>query len=226
MNLSPDDTIVGHLWLLKINLTILTTWGILLFLTISAYLLTRKLVPDIHISQWQGFIEMLVLGIKKQIEEIGIRRVEPYVGFLGSLFIFLAASTLFSIIPSYRAPTSSLSTTTALALCVFLSVLGFGIAKKGFLEYFKDYLKPTVLMLPFNIISEFSRTFALAIRLFGNMMSGELLVSILVTLTPLLFPMIMNALGLLIGMVQAYIFTILATVYIAAAIQIQGETDG
>ena len=114
-------------------------------------------------------------------------------------------------------PTGSLSTTAALAICVFVAVPVFGIAERGLRGYLDSYLKPTVIMLPFNIISEISRTLALAIRLFGNMMSGTMILAILLIIAPLVFPIVMSALHLLIGMVQAYIFSVLATVYIAAA---------
>ena len=144
-------------------------------------------------------------------------------GFLGTLFLFIAVSNLCVIIPGYEPPTGSLSTTTALALSVFVAVLLFGIEEQGLVGYLKSYLEPTFLMLPFNIISEISRTFALAIRLFGNIMSGTMIVGILLTITPLIFPDFMNLLGLLTGMVQAYIFSILATVYIAAATRTREE---
>jgi F-type H+-transporting ATPase subunit a len=129
----------------------------------------------------------------------------------------VAAANLGTLIPGFEPPTSSLSTTAALAACVFIAVPWFGIRNQGLGGYLKTYTEPTLLMLPFNIISELSRTLALAVRLFGNMMSGGLIVAILISITPLLFPIVMTALGLLTGMVQAYIFTILAAVYIAAA---------
>ena len=148
---------------------------------------------------------------------MGLRRPRKYLGFLGTLFLFVATASLFTIVPGYEPPTGSLSTTAALAICVFVAVPLFGIAESGLGEYLGDYLKPTVIMLPFNIISELSRTLALAVRLFGNMMSGTMILAILLTITPYLFPIAMSVLGLLTGMVQAYIFSILATVYIAAA---------
>jgi F-type H+-transporting ATPase subunit a len=126
-------------------------------------------------------------------------------------------ANLFTVVPCYETPTGSLSTTTALALCVFVAVPVFGIGQLGWRSYLKSYLQPTMIMLPFNIISELSRTLALAVRLFGNMMSGTMILGILLTITPFIFPVAMSALGLLTGMVQAYIFSILATVYIAAA---------
>jgi F-type H+-transporting ATPase subunit a len=115
------------------------------------------------------------------------------------------------------APTGSLSTTTALAICVFVAVPLYGIAYEGPLNYLKHYIKPTWLMLPFNIIGEISRTIALAVRLYGNIMSGTVIVAILLSLTPYLFPVVMQLLGLLTGMIQAYIFAVLAMVYIASA---------
>jgi F-type H+-transporting ATPase subunit a len=140
-----------------------------------------------------------------------------YLGFIGTLFLFLTTVNLLTILPFYDPPTGSLSTTTALALCVFVAVPLYGIKSQGLGGYLKSYLKPTFIMLPFNIIGELSRTLALAVRLFGNMMSGSMVVAILLTITPLFFPVVMNLLGLLTGMVQAYIFTILAAVFIAAA---------
>lgn len=217
MNLSPDDTIFWQYGFITINATIVWTWVLMLILVLTARLITRKLSKDIHISRWQCMLEMLVTGIIQQIESIGLQQPQKYIGFLGTLFLFIAISNFCIIFPGYEPPTGSLSTTTALALCVFFAVPFFGIQKAGVSGYFHSFLQPTFIMLPFNIISEVSRTLALAVRLFGNMMSGGLIVSILLSITPFLFPIVMNALGLLTGMVQAYIFSILATVYITAA---------
>lgn len=217
MHLSGDDQILWQYGFVKLNVTILTTWLLMLVLTVGAMLITRRLVIDARISRWQSVLEIIVLGIKKQIEEVGLREADKYIGFIGTLFLFTATANLFTVVPGYEPPTGSLSTTTALALCVFVAVPLYGIAERGVGGYLLTYLKPTVIMLPFNIISELSRTLALAIRLFGNMMSGAMILAILLTITPFLFPLVMNLLGLLTGMVQAYIFSILATVYIAAA---------
>ena len=165
----------------------------------------------------QGFLEIVVTTIQKQIKEVGLHHPAKYLGFIGTLFLFIAVSNLCAILPWYEPPTGSLSTTSALAISVFVAVLLFGIEEQGLGGYLKSYLKPTFIMLPFNVISELSRTLALAVRLFGNMMSGVMIVGILLTITPFLFPIMMNVLGLLTGMVQAYIFSILAAVYIAAA---------
>lgn len=219
MKLSPDETIFWQQGFVTINLTIVTTWAIMLVLLLSALLITRKLKTGIRISRWQCMLEMLVLGINNQIEEIGLKNPKDYIGFIGTLFLFIVVSNLLIILPWYEPPTGSLSTTAALSICVFLAVPFFGIAKSGIGTYLKTYIKPTFIMLPFNLISEITRTLALAVRLFGNMMSGGLIIAILLSITPLLFPVVMKALGLLTGMVQAYIFSILATVYIAAAVQ-------
>jgi F-type H+-transporting ATPase subunit a len=217
MRLSPDERIFWRHGCWKLNATIVFTWGLMFVLVVGSKLVTRKLSTGLERSRWQNVLEMIVTGIGKQLEEVGLRRPTRYLGFLGTLFLFLALACLCTIIPGYDPPTGSLSTTTALALCVFVAVPLFGIADQGLRGYLESYVEPTVIMLPFNVISELSRTLALAVRLFGNMMSGAMIIAILLTITPFVFPIFMTALGLLTGMVQAYIFSILAAVYIAAA---------
>jgi F-type H+-transporting ATPase subunit a len=219
MRLSPDDLVFWQHGFFKLNDTIVTTWALMLFLCVGAWLVTRRLASEGPISRWQSFLEIIVSGIAAQIKEIGISQSEKYLGFIGTLFLFVATASLFTILPGYDSPTASLSTTVGLALCVFVGVPIFGIEASGLRSYLKSYIQPTPIMLPFNIISELSRTLALSVRLFGNMMSGALIVGILLTITPFFFPIVMTALGLLIGMVQAYIFSVLAAVYIAAATQ-------
>ena len=218
MHLSSDDWIFWQHGWFKLNETIVMTWALMFVLAVGARLITRKLATGAKISRWQSALEIIVAGIKKQIEEVGLRQPEKYIGFIGTLFLFIAASNIFTIVPGYEPPTGSLSTTTALALSVFVAVPFYGITERGLGGYLKSYAEPTIIMLPFNIISELSHTLALAVRLFGNMMSGTMILAILLIITPFIFPIVMSALGLLIGMVQAYIFGILATVYIAAAI--------
>ncbi|CAN5752920.1 F0F1 ATP synthase subunit A [soil metagenome] len=217
MHLSPDEIIYWQHGFIKLNATIVFTWGLMLLLAIGSKLVTRKLTTEHVRSRWQNLLEIVVTGIQQQIKEVGLRDTKTYLGFLGTLFLFVAAASLCTIIPGYEPPTGSLSTTAALALCVFVAVPLFGIKDQGLAGYLKSYVEPTFIMLPFNIISELSRTLALAVRLFGNMMSGAMILAILLTITPFLFPIVMTLLGLLTGMVQAYIFTILAAVYIAAA---------
>jgi F-type H+-transporting ATPase subunit a len=186
-------------------------------LTVGSIIITHKLSMDMKRSHWQNLLEIVVTGIVKQIEDVGLRLPRKYIGFLGTLFLFIASASLCTIIPGYEPPTGSLSTTAALALCVLVAVPFFGIEEQGLGGYLKSYVEPTPIMLPFNIISELSRTLALAVRLFGNMMSGTMILAILLSITPFIFPIAMSVLGLLTGMVQAYIFSILAAVYIAAA---------
>lgn len=219
MHLSPDDIILWQYGVVKLNATIVYTWGLMFVLAVGSTLVTRNLSRGLQRSRWQNLVEIIVTTINKQIGEVGLRQPEQYLGFLGTLFLFVAMASLLTIIPGYEPPTGSLSTAAALAICVFVAVPLFGIEESGLGEYLRAYLKPTVIMLPFNIISELSRTLALAIRLFGNMMSGTMILAILLIITPFIFPIVMSAIGLLTGMVQAYIFSILATVYIAAATQ-------
>lgn len=217
MRLSPDEILFWQHGFFKLNATILFTWGVMLLLAVGSKFVTRKLSTDLNRTRWQNLLEIVVTSIMKQIEEVGLRHPEKYIGFLGTLFLFVGTAALCTVIPGYEPPTGSLSTTAALALCVFVAVPLFGIEDQGVRGYLKSYIEPTVVMLPFNIISEISRTLALAVRLFGNMMSGAMIIGILLSITPFIFPVVMTLLGLLTGMVQAYIFSILAAVYIAAA---------
>jgi F-type H+-transporting ATPase subunit a len=217
MRLSADQLIFWQYGFFKLNGTIVFTWALMLVLAVGSKLITRKLSTELKRSRWQNLLEIVVTGIEKQIEDVGLKNPQKYIGFLGTLFLFVALAALCTIFPSFEPPTGSLSTTAALALCVFVAVPMFGIEEQGVWNYLKSYAEPTVVMLPFNIISELSRTLALAVRLFGNMMSGVMIIGILLTITPFIFPIVMTVLGLLTGMVQAYIFFILATVYIAAA---------
>lgn len=226
MRLSPDTIIFWQSGFFKLNATIVFTWALMLVLALGSALVTRRLSKGLTRSRWQNLLEIIVTGIEKQIGEVGLTHPRKYLGFLGTLFLFVATASLFTIVPGYEPPTGSLSTTTALAISVFVAVPLFGIMERGLGEYLEAYLKPTFIMLPFNIISELSRTLALAARLFGNMMSGAMILAILLTITPFLFPILLSLLGLLTGMVQAYIFSILATVYIAAATRARPPTPG
>ncbi|MEO6983283.1 MAG: F0F1 ATP synthase subunit A [Edaphobacter sp.] len=217
MNLTSDQIILWQHGFIVLNETIVTTWVLMFLMTAGAMLITRKLVTEGKISRWQSGLEIIVTTLEQQIKGVGLDQPAPYLSFLGTLFLFVALSSLCIVLPGYRPPTGSLSTTAALALCVFMAVPIFGVRKQGLLGYLKTYTQPSWIMLPFNIIGELSRTLALAVRLFGNMMSGVMIVAILLTITPFIFPIFMTALGLLTGMVQAYIFTILAGVYIATA---------
>jgi len=220
VNLTSDQWILWQHGFLKLNGTIVTTWAMMILMALGAKLITRRLVMEGAVSRWQASLEIVVSAIEQQTKEVGLSEPRKYLSFLGTLFLFVATCNLCTVIPGYKPPTGSLSTTAALALCVFVAVPLFGIREQGLGGYLRTYTKPTLIMLPFNIISELSRTLALAVRLFGNMMSGVMIIGILLTITPFLFPIVMTVLGLLTGMVQAYIFSILAAVYIAAATRI------
>jgi F-type H+-transporting ATPase subunit a len=165
MHLSPDQVIYWQHGIFKLNATIVFTWALMLVLAGGSRLITRKLSIGLERSRWQNLLEILVGGIQKQIEEVGLGEPRKYLGFLGTLFLFVAFASLCTVIPGYEPPTASLSTTAALALCVFVAVPFFGIEEQGIGSYLKSYAKPTLIMLPFNIIGELSRTLALAVRL-------------------------------------------------------------
>lgn len=219
MTLSPDEVEWFRWGFVVLNSTILNTWIVMAILVIGSWLATRRLTSQPSSSRWQSLLEIIVLAINKQIREVSRQNPTPYISFIGTVFLFLATATLLSIIPVFLSPTASLSTTAALATCVFFAVPLFGIQSQGVREYLAQYTRPSILMLPFNIIGELSRTLALAVRLYGNMMSGAVIAVILLSFVPLVVPVVMQLFGLLTGMIQAYIFAILAMVYIASATQ-------
>ncbi|MFI9651154.1 F0F1 ATP synthase subunit A [Guyparkeria halopsychrophila] len=221
MLLSPDGILFWEYGWLKLNATIAFTWATMLLLVAGSWLVTSRLSTGETRSRWQNLLEVVVIQIETQVTDVGLDEPRQYLGFLGTLFLFIAICALLTMIPGYQSPTASLSTTVALALSVFVAVPFYGISERGLTSYLRSYARPTPIMLPFNVIGELSRTLALAVRLFGNMMSGAMIIGILLTITPFLFPIVMAALGLLTGMVQAYIFFILATVYIAAATRVR-----
>ena len=221
MHLSPDEIIWWSFGVISLNSTILYTWIVMAILAVGSWLVTRRLSTDVRISRWQHALEVIVDGMRRQLMEISRREPKGFLPFLGTLFLYIAVSNLLSIVPGFTSPTGSLSTTAALAICVFLAVPGYGISEMGLTKYLMNYLRPTPFMLPFNIMGEVSRTLALAVRLFGNVMSGAMIGAILLAIAPLIFPVIMQLFGLLTGMVQAYIFAILAAVYIGAGMEVQ-----
>ena len=217
MNLSPDQTVIFEAWGIPVNATIFYTWIVMALLTVTSYLITRKLRADVPPSRWRTTLEVIVQGIQGQIEEVAQGPTRYLLYYAGTLFLFVAMSNLLLVVPGFEPPTASLSTTTALALSVLVAVPLFGITSRGIGGYLKTYLEPSFIMLPFNIIAEFSRGISLAIRLYGNIMSGAVIAAILLSVAPFFFPVVMDVLGLLTGMIQAYIFAILATVYISSA---------
>ncbi len=232
MHVTPDQIEFFRWRFVVLNATIVCTWIVMLLLTVAAWLVTRRLPgpeglpPGAPRSRWQNAMEVIVELIRRQIREVCPEGGDTYLPFVGTLFLLIAVSNVLDIVPGWHAPTGSLSTTAGLAIAVGVAVPVFGIRRRGWAGYFRHYLRPTWIMLPFHLMSETSRNLALAIRLFGNMMSGAMIAAVLLAIAPLFVPVAMQALGLLIGLIQAYIFAILATVYIAAAVQREQEQKG
>jgi F-type H+-transporting ATPase subunit a len=219
VEITPDAIVFWKLGPFSLNATIVFTWVMMVLLVLIAWLATQRLSLEPPLSRWQNLLEIVVTYIRDQIREITLQDSDRYLPFLGTLFLFISVSNLLSIVPGYYPPTASLSTTAALAVCVFFAVPIYGILQQGLVGYLKHYSQPSVFMVPFHIIGELSRTLSLAVRLFGNIMSGSMIIAILLSITPLFIPIILHLLGLLIGLVQAYIFAVLASVYIASAIR-------
>jgi F-type H+-transporting ATPase subunit a len=224
-DISPDQVVFWQWGWISLNATIVFTWGVMVLMVLGSWLITRKLSSGPEISRWQNLLEVLVGGMRNQIQDIAQEEPDSYLHFIGTLFLFILVSNLLFVVPWYVAPTASLSTTAALAICVFVAVPVYGILSRGVLGYLKQYVRPTPLMLPFNVIGELSRTLALAVRLFGNIMSGMKIAAILLAVIPFIFPIVMQALGLLTGAIQAYIFAVLAMVYIASATRVRKEKE-
>jgi F-type H+-transporting ATPase subunit a len=224
MEITPDHLVLLRWGIIHLNATIVYTWAVMLLLVAGGWLATRRITVDGPRGAWQNALEAVVCGIRGQIREVsGGEGGDEHLPFVGTLFLFIAVSNTLDVVPGWHAPTGSLSTTAALAGCVAISVPFFGIRKSGLKGYLHHYFSPTIFMAPFHLMSEFSRTVALAVRLFGNIMSGSMVVALLLLIAPLFIPVLMQVLGLLIGLIQAYIFAILAMVYIAAAIRRQEQ---
>lgn len=217
MQLSPDQTIVFTLGSWPVSATIVNTWIVMVLLVGISMLVTRNLRADKAPGRWRSALELIVTMIQGQIEEVTHSGARHVLYFAGTLFLFIAAANLLTVIPGFAAPTSSLSTTVALTLSVLVAIPLFGITNGGLRQYLHKFIEPSLIMLPFNIIGEFSRGISLAIRLYGNVMSGAVIAAILLSIAPFFFPVVMDMLGLLTGFIQAYIFAILATVYISSA---------
>ncbi|MDR9486078.1 MULTISPECIES: F0F1 ATP synthase subunit A [Sediminimonas] len=225
MEISPDTWVLAewHGW--RLTATVGFTWVVMALLVLGSWAITARLSSGESVSRWQVMLEVIVTAIRDQIKEVGTDDPDRYLPFIGTLFLFIAAANILSIIPGYQPPTGSLSTTAALAICVLIAVPLFSITRRGLGAHLRTYIRPSPLMLPFNLISEISRTLALAVRLYGNVMSGTVIVGILISVAPFFFPVLMQLLGLLTGLIQAYIFAILAMVYIASASRARPDPD-
>jgi F-type H+-transporting ATPase subunit a len=219
MELSPDAQVVAQLGPVAVTGTVLYTWVVMLLLVGASWLVTRDLqAGPSDLGRGQAALEALVELIRDQIRASMGHDPAPYLPFVGTLFLFISLSNLLGVVPGFEPPTGSLSTTVALALLVFVSVPFYGIRATGLRGYVRNYIEPTPIMLPFHLISEGSRTLALAVRLFGNVMSGQMIAAILLSIVPLFVPVLLQGLELVVGQVQAYIFAVLATVYIASVV--------
>ncbi len=225
MGISPDETVIWQWRFINVNATLFYTWIVMALLVVGSWLATRRLSAEGPISRWQNLLEVLVSQIRGEIRELSRRNPDPYLPFVGTLFIFILSANVLDVVPWFSAPTWSLSTTAALAICVFVAVPVYGILEQGVLAYLKHYLEPSPFMMPFHVIGELSRTLALAVRLFGNMMSSSKVAAVLLLVVPYFVPVAIQALGLLIGVIQAYIFAVLAMVYIASGLRQRPVAD-
>jgi len=214
------SAILFHLGPLAITRPVVTTWAIMAVPAFGSWFATRRLAlrPD----RRQTVVELVVTGIMGQIEEVIRRNPRPFLPLLGTLFILLVTANLSGVLPGVEAPTGKLETPAALALIVFIAVHFFGVRAQGLFGYLASFARPKLIMLPLNLVSEVTRTFSLMVRLFGNVMSGEFMIALVVALAGLFVPVPLMALEILVGLVQAYIFTVLATVFIGAAVD-RGE---
>lgn len=222
MEISPDSQIIftmplGSFGEWQASSTIVNTWIVMAVLVIVGGVFTLRTGPAKPTSRWRIGVELLIEAIRRHIRDIGGGDPARYLPFIGTLFLFTLVSNVLGVVPGFMSPTGSLSTAVALALCVLVAVPVYGIADNGLIGYLRRYLHPTPLMAPFNIIGEVSRTIALAVRLYGNVMSGTVVVAILLSVAPFFFPVVLQLFGLLTGVIQAYILAVLAMVYIASA---------
>jgi len=217
MQASPlTSTLLFHIGPVAITRPVVTTWIIMAVLALVCRFVTRRLsmLPD----RRQAVLEGIVTGIIGQIEDVIRKDGWPFLPLVGTLFIFLVIANLCGVLPGVEAPTGKIETPAALALIVFFSVHYFGVRARGLRGYLASFAEPKLIMLPLNILSEITRTFSLMVRLFGNIMSGEFIIGLVVALAGLFVPIPLMALEILVGLVQAYIFTVLATVFIGAAV--------
>ncbi len=238
MNINPDQIVFwtkkvalfGTEFTFNLNMTIVGTWLLMFLIFVGVHFATRGLTDGLKINRWQNLLETMVSFLKNEVEGTLQRKATVIFSLVASLFIFILVSNLSGVIPLpfyvpstgewavYIPPTGSFSTTVGLMLLVMLSVPLFGIMRNGVGTYFKRYVEPQWIMLPFNIIGEFSSGASLAIRLYGNVMSGTVIVAILLILAPIFMPVVMQLFGLLTGVIQAYIFSTLALVYIVGGL--------
>lgn len=218
-----ENLVLFELGPVPITQITVVTWGVMAALILFAAFVRLRLKKR-DPGRAQQVIETMLSWLGDEIRGIIGREPGPFIPLIASLFIFILASNLVAFISSFFAvlkpPTADISTTAALATVVFLAVPFYGIAMTGTLNYLKTYVRPTWIMLPFNIISDLSRTLALAVRLFGNILSGEILFGVVLSLVPFFLPLPLMFLCLITGTIQAYIFAVLTMVYIGGAVRV------
>jgi F-type H+-transporting ATPase subunit a len=206
---------------LPITDVVLTSWGLTLLLGLGSWLATRRLQLDP--GPVQTALEGIVSLIETAVKEVLPQQAPQVMPFIGTLWLFLVLANLAGLIPGLHSPTRNLSVTAALAVLVFLATHWFGIRSQGWASYLRHYLTPVPLLLPFHLISEITRTVALAVRLFGNIMSLEMAALLVLLVGGLLVPIPLLLLHVVEALVQAYIFGMLALIYIAGGIQAQQQ---
>jgi F-type H+-transporting ATPase subunit a len=204
-----------------LTLTFLTSAGIALLLVLVAWSSTRRL--RLEPSPWQTALETIYDAARKAVEDVLPQQADRIMPFVATLWLFVLVANLVGVVPGLQSPTADISTTAALAVIVFVSVHAYGIRIRGLRAYLRHYLEPNPVMLPFHLISELSRTLALAVRLFGNIMSLELTALLVLLVAGFLVPVPVLMLHIVEALVQAYIFGMLALVYIGGALQAQEE---
>ena len=216
-----ENNVVFHVFGVGITSTVIATWAMVAVLAALGIYAGRNLQE--RPSRWQAVAEWGVGSVNSLIEEMTGEDARRYLPLIATTGLFILVANLMSIIPTVEAPTASINTPAALAVIVFFSVHYFGIRELGVWAYLKGFAQPMPLMLPMNVLSHLTRTFSLAIRLFGNMLSHQIIVAVLLVVLPLVVPAVLEVFGLFIGVLQAYIFTILTVVYIAGAVRAEGE---
>ncbi len=211
-----SSTVLFHVGPVGVTRPVVTTWIIMIVLASLCALVTRRL--RVQPERRQAALEVIVSGISRQIEDVIRKDARPFLPMLGTLFIFLVAANLSGVLPGVEAPTGRIETPAALGLIVFFSVHYFGVRARGLRRYLASFAEPKLIMLPLNVLSEVTRTFSMMVRLFGNVMSGEFVIALVVALAGLFVPIPLMLLEILVGLVQAYIFSVLATVFIGAAV--------
>jgi F-type H+-transporting ATPase subunit a len=206
-----------------ITAPVVVTWGLMAALTLGSFIAARSL--KLEPTRSQAVLEFIVGAIEGQIRDTMGAAPRPYVPLTGTLFLFILAANWSSVIPGIEPPTARIETDTALAVIVFFAVIYFGIRARGVVGYLKTFAEPTFVMIPLNIVETFTRTFSLIVRLFGNVMSGAFIIGIILSLAGLLVPIPFMGIELLIGVIQAYIFTVLAMVFIGSAVS-EGRPAG